>query len=306
MNKLLPVHKVVLVICLILLALQAGLYLGLQRPRRQAVETAEKELQRLQGRLSGKAWPRDGDALRRILAGMRQTLKGSETRPGLHQQADQLLGRASRMYEAKIFEQYGSKNDFINSVSRLDYQEEYNRLVLELKKQGINLSAEKFNLAEDTSSAYNYQLMLQLWTVEKICALVKAADLQVLTNNNSQPSRSRVSGRRVASEQQNNSAGACISVLPMAAYFQEEKSLAPYLLEFPVAISLRAELPQLQAFVNSLHSEDTFLALKKFEIKALPPTELLPGDEGKISPGVLDFSIICAGFFTRQTLGQDE
>jgi len=306
MNKLLPAHKVVLAVFLILLALQAGLYFGLLKPRRQAVEAAEKELQRLQGRLSGKSWPRDGAVLRQILAEMQQTLTGNATRPGLAQQAEQLLGRASRMYEPKIFEQYGNNKDFINSVSRLDYQEEYNRLLLELRGQGINLSAGKLNLAEDISSAYNYQLMLQLWTVGKICALVNAAGLQVLTDETAQADRTGARVRGVATEQQNNSAGACISVLPMAAYFQEEKSAAPYLLEFPVAISLRGELSQLQEFVNSLQNADTFLALKGFEIKALPPAELLADDEGKISNGPLHFSVICAGFFTRQTLVQDE
>jgi Tfp pilus assembly protein PilO len=305
MNKLLLAHKIALVLFLVLLAVQAGLYFGLHRPRRLAVQAAEKELQRLQGRLSGKSWPRDGEKLQQILAEMKKVLQGGGGKPGLQQQSEQLLGQAGRMYDAKILDQYGSRDYFVTSVTRLDYQEEYNRLLLSLREQGINLSAQKLNLAEDSASAYNYQLMLQLWTVDRICSLVTAAGLHILTAESAQAERSSSArGRRSAEVRSDPSA--CISVLPMQAYFQDEKSSAPYLLELPVSLSLRGELPQLQAFVASLQSEDTFLVLKGFEIRALPPQELLADEAGRIRNGPMHFDLTCAGFFTPQTTLDDE
>lgn len=304
MNKFLPAHKITLVVLLVLLAVQAGLYFGLHRPRRLAVQTAEKELQRLQRRLSGKAWPQDGKKLQQILAEMKEALQGGGGKPGLQQQSEKLLGQAGRMYDAKILEQYGSRNYFVTSVTRLDYQEEYNRLLLSLREQGINLSAQKLNLAEDSVSAYNYQLMLQLWTVDRICSLVTAAGLQVLTAETLQAERSSARGRRSAGVR--SDPAACISVLPMQAYFQDEKSSAPYLLEFPVSLSLRGELAQLQAFVASMQSGDTFLVLKGFEIRALPPQELLADEDGRIRNGPMHFDLTCAGFFTPQTTLEDE
>ncbi len=305
MKQFLPAHKILLLLFLLLAILQAGMYFGLLRPRKLATQAAEKDLQKLQGRLSGKSWPQDGEKLRRILSEMQMALQGDGDQPGLSQQSERLLAQAGRMYEAKIQEQYGGREDFVTAVSRLDYQEEYNRLTLSLREQGINLIPQKLNLAEESSSAYNYQLMLQLWTVDKICTLVNAAEMQILTDESAQADYSLNRGRKTGSEARSEP-GARISVLPLQAYFQDEKASAPYLLEFPVAISLRGELHQLQTFIESLQSGDTFLALKRFEIKALPPLELQTDAEGLIRNGPLHLEIICAGFFSRPTRAEED
>ncbi|MDD3953915.1 MAG: hypothetical protein PHY82_08370 [Lentisphaeria bacterium] len=283
MKKLLIIHQYVLVAALLAIGLQAAFYFFLLRPRQAGHAAAGKELARMQERLAASNWPQDADKLQQLLQEYRLQLKGDQSSPGIEQQTASLLAQASRMYDEKIRELYGNKNDFYRNVSRLDFQEEFNRLQTRLQSQGITLQSSILNLTEDTISAYNYQLMLQLWTLEAICKRFQASGLQT-TNPLAVKARGSISKAE-------------IRLLALQAFFREEKAERPFLLEFPVAVTLYGTLEQFLEFCQSLHSEDVFLALRNISLTALPPAQLKADSGGLAENGVLRLEMVCAGYY---------
>ncbi len=283
MKKLLVIHQYVLMAASLVVGLQVVFYFFLLRPRQAAHAAAGKELERMQQRLAASIWPQDAEKLQLLLQEYRLQLKGDQQRPGIEQQTASLLAQASQMYDARIRELYGSKNDFYRNVSRLDFQEEFNRLQTQLGGQGIALQSAILNLTEDTVSAYNYQLMLQLWTLETICRRFQESGLQT-TNPQA------VKGR-------DSSSTARISLLGLQAFFREEKAERPFLLEFPVSLTLFGTLEQFLDFCQSLHSDDVFLGLRNFSLTALPPAQLKADEQGMVENGVLRLEMVCAGYY---------
>lgn len=283
MKKLLVIHQYVLVAALLAVVLQGAFYFFLLRPRQAARAAAGKELSRMQERLSSSIWPRDADKLQQLLEEYRLQLKGDPKTPGIEQKTAALLAQASRMYDQRIRELYGNKNDFYRNVSRLDFQEEFNRLQNQLQSQGINLQSGILNLTEDTVSSFNYQLMLQLWTLETLCRRFQEAGLSTI---NPQTVNTRASFSK-----------AQISFLGLQAFFREEKAERPYLLEFPIALTLYGSLEQFLEFCRNLHSDDVFLALRKISLTALPPLQLKADEKGMVENGVLRLEMVCAGYY---------
>jgi len=283
MKKLLVIHQYVLLAAMLAVGLQLAFYFFLLRPRQSAHAAAVKEFERMQQRLAASIWPQDAEKLQQLLQVYRVQLKGDQQRPGIEQQTASLLAQASSMYDARIQELYGNKNDFYRNVSRLDFQEEFNRLQTRLQSQGIVLQSSVLNLNEDTVSAYNYQLMLQLWTLESICKRFQEAGLQT--------SATQVDKKRVSSS------SAQISLLDLQAFFRDEKAERPFLLEFPVSLTLFGSLEQFLRFCQSLHSNEVFLGLRNISLTALPPAQLKADETGMLENGVLRLEMVCAGYY---------
>ena len=281
MKKLLPIHQYILLAALLAIALQVLFYIFLLRPRIAEHASAHKELDRMQQRLAKSNWPQDAGKLKQLLEEHRTLLKGDQQKPGIEKQTAQLLAQTSRMYDARIREFYGNKVDFYRNVSRLDFQEEFNRLQTRLQTLGIVLQPSALNLTEDTTSAYNYQLMLQLWTLEKICTLFHAAGLQV---------KDLPIGTRKSSVGQ-------IRLRPIQAFFREEKAERPFLLEIPVVLTLSGTLEQFLSYCASLQSDDVFLGVKEFALIALPPGSPEADEKGFLKNGLLRLELVCAGYY---------
>lgn len=273
--KLSRPHQNLLVCLLLAAALQAVLYMLLLRPRLQEAARQERELTQLQQRFSGSPWPRSATLLRALLGEMQERLEGSDGKEGIATQTRTVLEQAGAMFERRIREQYGSREEFIRSVSRLDYQEEYIRLQNRLQGLGITLHPTLFNLAENSAAAYNYQLMLQLWTSDTLCRLIHASGLAVATAN--------VPGGTAAQ----------LAVLPLNAFFENEKAPLPYLLELPLAVTVQGTLGQFRLFLESLQSPDHFLAIRTFEL-------FVPVPDGKHPDPILRVALECSAYFPRQ------
>jgi Tfp pilus assembly protein PilO len=283
MKNLLVIHQYILVAALLTLVSQGAFYYFLLRPRQAAHAAAVKELERMQQRLASSNWPRDSEKLQQLLQEYRRQLKGDQQQLGIEQKTAGLLAQASRMYDSRIHQLYGNKNDFYRNVSRLDFQEEFNRLQTHLQSQGIVLESSALNLTEDTLSAYNYQLMLQLWTLETICQRLQDAGLQ--------------SGNPLLAKGSGKPAKAQISLLALQAFFREEKAERPFLLEFPVALTVYGTLEQFLSFCQSLYADEVFLALRNVSLTALPPARLQADEQGALENGALRLELVCAGYY---------
>jgi len=283
MKKLLLIHQYILVAALLALVSQGAFYYFMLRPRQAAHAAAAKELDRMQQRLASSSWPRDAEKLQGLLQEYRSQLQGDGDQAGIKQKTAALLAQASRMYDKRIHQLYGNKNDFYRNVSRLDFQEEFNRLHTHLQSQGIVLESSALNLTEDTLSAYNYQLMLQLWTLETICQRLHDAGLQ--------------SANPLLGKGRGGPAKAQISLLALQAFFREEKAPRPFLLEFPAALTVYGTLEQFLSFCQSLYTDEVFLALRNVSLTALPPAQMRADAQGQLENGILRLELICAGYY---------
>lgn len=272
--KLSRPHQNLLLCLLLATALQAVLYMLVLRPRLQEATHQERELEQLQQRFSGSRWPRSATLLRTMLSDMQKRLEGSDGKEGITAQTRTILKQAGTMFERRIHEQYGTREDFIRSVSRLDYQEEYIRLQNRLQEAGVTLHPAVFNLAENSAAAYNYQLMLQLWTTDALCRLVHDSGLTVTTTL----------------EHGNNASQ--LAVLPIDAYFQDDKAPLPFILEIPLAVTVQGTLAQFSHFLEGLQSPELFLAVRNFELFVQVP-------DGKSPDPKLKVALECSSYFRR-------
>ena len=169
----------------------------------------------------------------------------------------------------------------MSNVSRLDYQSEYNRVTTSLAEKEILLDASVLNLNEDMPTPYIYQCMMQIWTVEKLVDLALTSGVTITTL----PERRRGQGRV-----------AKISVEPMQAYFLSPQNEQPYLLEFPVKLSIEGTLESCMGFIDSLTGEGVFMPPRHFEIFAFPPANNEAGEDGLFKSGSLRLNLVCPSY----------
>ncbi len=237
MKHILPQHKILAAVAGVLIAGTVTVYVFGLGPEREKLAKARDKKQSIRQELVKKDWPLDVDQLRKAREKERAKLAR------LQRRASEILQESTGMFTSKMERLYPSKDMFIEQVSRLDYQEEYNRIEQELRDRGVNLHGEILGVTEDTSSPFIYQLMLKLWTVEIVADKVTESGLRV--SKLPQVTKYDRYGGKVAASQ--------IAVLPMQAYVTQEDAGEPYLLEFPVKVLVEGSMSAFQGFLRSLH-----------------------------------------------------
>jgi len=187
------------------------------------------------------------------------------------------LSRCQETFMGKLRADYGNVADFMRNASRMDYRAEFNRVTDDCKKKGILLDPSVLRLSEESSTQYIYQPLIQLWTVEKLLDMAQSSGLEVANDAN---------GRRQA---------ALVSVKPMKAYFKNDKATRPYMLEFPIDITVIGTLDKCIEFIDSLNGQGVFLPPGSFEIFALPPVQGKPESDGK-----LKMRLVCSSFLADE------
>lgn len=277
MRKPIFIHQVALLALLLGLALQLAFYFLLLAPSQKRHGAASKEQRRMQERLAASPWPRQEEPLRALLSEQEALLNGDGKQPGIRRQSAELLAQASRKYDLRVSEFYGNKADFYRNVSRLDYQEEFNRMLSRLQEQGLELQAGQLNLSEQSSSAYNYQLMLQLWSLETLMELALHCGLQI---------RNPLLPKAAAED---------IKIMPLQAFFLAAKANKPFLLQLPISLTLYGSLQQFFEFSQKCQSEEQFIALQNIAVTALPPRKR--AEDGTQGAEVLKIELMCSGFY---------
>jgi hypothetical protein len=155
-----------------------------------------------------------------------------------------------------------------------------------LAEQGIWVASEVLNLAEDTSVPYTYQLLLQVWTLERLMDLVLENHLRVVTDPTV---RVRTGG--------GEKAAARIALQPLAAYYLEEGTPVPWLLGVPVRLRLAGQVGEVRAFVLSLTAAGSFLPAVNVEVYAVDPRTQRGGSPESGAAASVELDITCSGFF---------
>jgi hypothetical protein len=172
----------------------------------------------------------------------------------------EVTARTCQGFDERIRSHYGTPRQFQAQVSRLDYQEELNRVMRKFQELGVTLAPDVLGLGEASSWPHTYQLVLQLWTVESVLDLSLAHGLRPT----------------VAAPEQ---AAAAVRVLAPRAYVTAGSDRDPYLLEIPVAVSLTGNVADLTAMLHACSQGKVFIAVPHAEIHKTPPDAAGPAAE---------------------------
>jgi hypothetical protein len=273
------------------LAVLMAIHLVLVRPLASKVRADRNYIAATRNTLNKGGWPLDPERLGSLLEMKRLELegtgKGGKTArdvTGMRNKSRLLLREATSTFKDRIQRYFEHTSDFVRDISRLDFQDEYNNLDQKLSGRNIFLAADVLRLGEKTTSPHTYQLVLQVWTVDRLAELALNAGLQFQQVENVVVEDERGAGRRPAR----------IQVQPVRAYASPTGE--PYLFEFPVRLGLTGTPDQVFQFLTSLHGENTFLPVARMEITALPGFR---DDQRETAMGIaaLAIDVECSSFF---------
>lgn len=275
MKNWLKIHQALLAAAIAVMAFQLLIYMLILRPQQSEVQDMKAAIDKKRQRLTGSEWPLQADKLEKFHALLKERLEGPA---GMQKRYDDIMQRAGMTFHERIKENHHDAADFMRGVSRLDYQENFHRVQKLAAGFGVFLAPEVLKLAEDTATDHIYQAMLQIWTVESVLGLISSSGLKVVNHPD----------LRVEWEGTKHQV-AQLSVETMEAYFADGRTDRPYLLEFPVRVTLAGQQDQFLSFLHSLDSDSVFLTVRRFECQLVPPAAA--------AEAPLQVDISCSAFF---------
>jgi len=281
MNKWLYIHRLLFGVALTIFSLQVLVYVMALRPQKNELSEQREAIARKRQRLSGTEWPLQAEVLNRYHSALLAKLEGPG---GIQEHSQRIMKRAAVTFQTRIARNHEHATDFMRGVSRLDYQEEYNRVQRRAAAQGVFFSPEILNLAEDTAIQHIYQAMLQLWALDSLLDIIQASGMSIAQH---QHVFSMLDGGKHPA--------ALVAMQPMQAYFAQAKADRPYLLEFPIRLTLVGQQEAFLAFLQGLDSDHLFMPVQQFECQLLAPRA---GDTPQ-----LHIDITCAAFFVLEDKG---
>ncbi|MDD4540415.1 MAG: hypothetical protein PHT80_15510 [Lentisphaeria bacterium] len=278
MKNWLYIHRLLFGVAVATIGLQLLVYILVLRPQKNEIAEQRAGIVKKRQRLTGTEWPLQAEILNKYHSALVAKLEGPD---GIQAHSTQLMRRAAVTFQGRIARNHEHAVGFMRGVSRLDYQEEFNRVQRRAAGQGIYFSPEVLNLAEDTAIQHIYQALLQIWALDSLLDIVQASGMSIAKH----PQLfSVIDGVKHPA--------ALVAMQPMQAYFADTKAEKPYLLEFPVRLTLVGQQEQFMAFLQSLDSDQVFMPVRNFECQLRPPKA------GELAQ--LHIDITCAAFFVLE------
>lgn len=268
-------------------------YFFLIRPKAEQVRDMNGQIESLNKDLKDSGWTLNAENLQLILDENTKKLKGTKQGDkgylGLEDKAQQLVQRATSPFMQHIEDNYTTVDTFMDQAGWLDYQSDFNNLEQWLRGNGVIISEKTFGISQDTADAETYQLLLHIWTVRELVQVAIEHDL-VLAKDRTNPVPTP-EGRAVLPSK--------VRVLPMQSYILTDEDSTPYLLEFPVRMSLRGTLSDFMGFVADLQSEGRFFPISRMELTTENPA--IRGQkanaDGLIRVQNIEVTVVCSSFF---------
>jgi hypothetical protein len=270
-----PPHRNLLAIAIILVVCAFAYYYFVLRPNVSELARLRETVSVKRAELRRRSLTEDAKRLGLLLEQCQQRNQS------LQQRSDQVLRRSTKMFAQKINHMYGSVQEFCDTASRLDFQEEFIEIERGFRDQGILMAPEVSGIGENTFSTQTYQLLLQLWTLEKVVNL--ATENHLATTRSNRFTALDDNGRPMPA--------AKIKVMPMLSYVLEEKGQIPYVLELPVQVRLEGSMANLRAFLIALQEGDNFLPVSRVELSKCLPR----GGDSQADQVTIDLE--CSSFF---------
>ena len=275
-----------------------GAYLFVVRPKANEVKKTEEKLDELREELAETGWPLDAQRLETLLQNLQKNLNGPAGRRqdtarnaiGIKNKSQLIVRDATGIFNARIGRDFGTTEDFVNDVSRLDFETEFTELERRLEADGVILDGAVLNLDENTSSLYNYRLVLQVWTLDALIGIALENHLVPVKNRNV----------KVRLDENQEVFASQVTVLPVRAYAVNREDTEPYVLEFPVRMTVRGQLTDLCNFLRDLHEDGNFLPVSRMEVSTGDYVTARGLREGSLIVHRLEITLECSAFFRLQ------
>ncbi len=288
-------RNLLLIVLFLLIAFAAVGYIRVY-PRWVEYTEIRDEKASIEAKLIKSEWPKDPERLKSILSLLTKRLEkdnGNNNGKGLKAETEEVMAKATSMFNERIINEYESIGDFIQKASQTEYKNQYDVLDSYLQGKNINLDNTIFGMDVATSEPLKYQMLLKLWTVKEVVDCALQAKLFVISIPSPSGGRGKTASMR--------------TVKPMQSYYINNNDANPYLLEFPIYIELRGTLENFSKFTDILFSEGRFLPLSKIELAALPPSlKAQPDKQGNIYSRIITARVTCSSFFLPQTPPQKD
>ena len=265
-------------------------YVVFFRARIQELSDSRRALAKTQKKLQETSWPNDAGRLKRLLDGYKRDLEGTKTKQGLKQLAETTLEHCTSLFSEKIKDAYGNDDNFKEKASQVEFKDEIDKLDSYLQGKGIFLAKTIFGLDETSLDSSKYQMLLKVWTTEKIVNLALEHKLTVGVSFKKEDK----AGPR------NDKRGALITALPINSYILNSGDKQPYLLEIPIKITVAGNMSRFLDFAEALQSEETFLPMTRLEIQSFPPGDSKGNAEGFLVHDRIQATIVCSAFYRPQ------
>ncbi len=260
--------------CLVFAMFALLAHYRLLRPRRLEVQQMEESIAQTSGQIIDRNWPVDPNALTQLRRETQFRLNR------LEESLEKLRLRATATFAAPISRKFGREasedsEQFINYVTRLDYQEYYAEIVGKWQNANIRLHPQVLNLDEDAISPHIYRLILQLWTVDAVLETLLANELTPVLDRFTLPANPQAR----ENDQPTSIIASDISLRPVREYYIGSEPDDVYLLELPVKVRVRGRSPQLNDLLEQLSESHAWLPIGAVEIRKQPMRRLQSPDD---------------------------
>lgn len=258
-------HYLMLGIAAAMVVVFAVVHFAVVNPRRKEVARLEEEVERMRSRVTSGGWPLDYQYLQEMAREKDKELRTLEKRRG------EVFKYAGSAFEKRVLNAYERWDLFKNQVSRLDYQQEFQRINSKLEDRGVILREDILNLSEESVDPRTHELVLKLWTLETVLDKVLEYDLEPLSTTVFPPVSAGKTGTEADESDENSRPGAAITVLPVVTFYREGEEENPYLREFRIRLRLKGELEDVDNFLRNAGDRDEFIAVPRMELYKPPP-----------------------------------
>ena len=245
-------------------------------PLRRSYHQLRQSVQQKEAVLDREGWPKDAAALRQQLESAMFALDGDNAQnlPGLRKVTDDTLELATATFREQIAARFPDGiAAYINGVTRIDYKVLYDHVAGEFSKHGVTLDAEYFGLSDELKEPI-WRMMFKLLTANELVTLAAKNRLTIASDGNAV---ARVKART-----------------PVAYSLDGSPASRPYLMEFPVRLTVGGASADLLAFVRDLQSGARFLPVKLISLHSHPPA--VPDGGGVFGVGSLRCTLTCSSF----------
>lgn len=275
--RILSQHRIALVAFGLLFLAAAAAHWFLVRPLNLSLAGNAEEIAKKETRLQRTGLPLDASLLEEEIQFLDAQLNGTRDQPGVLATTKLVLETSTRMLMDRVAAQYGTAEQFRRNADRVFFQSDFSRISLKLAERNTFLEPGVLGISDESPSPYIYQLLLRIWTAERLADLAAEAGLAVAT----------VDGGKAAD----------LRLLEVRGYKLNEADKLPYLIELPVQATLLGDMPQVKSFLHSLTAGGNFLPASQVELFADDPARQVYRDGTNVKVTGLRLKVQCSAFF---------
>lgn len=271
MRRLLPAHKIILLLSAFGLAMALVVYINGTGPNAAQYRKLSAQVKDLEEQLAAMRLPAGQDAL----AAMRQ--RAAARRKDIADAMGKAMARYRSLYEPLIQKNSWTLDSFIRKAPlppRNFYVNEFDRVIVHSPYGSLDTPDASVGLSRDVYSEDAHLQTLQLWCIDVLLGLAREQGLELVFVER-KPSQQAPARRRQALAA---AAAKTVRVAELVALPPEQTGWVgrgerrrPTMTRLAFRLSLRGGLAQHEAFLRALSRPGTFFGVGAFELLQEPP-----------------------------------